>query len=98
MLLDSELIYFIIRELYLGFPKYVVNVLKEAYSTITPKQHITSLPSYLFFENSSSKASGLLFIFVHVRAGHAYFPNDEIRIPCMSIRHGMLFSICRMPE
>ena len=36
--------------------------------------------SRAFFENSSNKACGLLFIFVHISKGHAHFQNNEIRI------------------
>ena len=48
--------------------------------------------------NSSSKASRLLFIFIHVNMGHAHFQNNEIRIPWMPMRPGTLFFGCRTPE
>ena len=61
----------------------LLSVAKDAYlnncSKTTHYAHNYLLNcSILFFLNSSSKASGLLFIFVHVSTGHAHFPNDEI--------------------
>jgi len=57
-----------------------------------------SLSILLFFENSSSKASRLLFIFIQVSMGHAHFSNDEIRISCEPDRPTLLFFSWRTPE
>ena len=48
----------------------------------------------LFFENSSNKASGLLFIFIHVSMGHAHFSTDEICISCEPDRPIWVFFSC----
>ena len=39
-----------------------------------------SLSAILFFEYSSTKASGLFFIFVRVSADHAHFQNNVIHV------------------
>ena len=54
---------------------------------------VYSLSILLFFENSSNKASGLLFIFVHVCTDHAHFSNDKICISCEPDRPTLLFSV-----
>ena len=41
---------------------------------------LLTLAIVLFFENSPNKASGLLFIFIHVSIGYAHFTNNEIHI------------------
>ena len=52
----------------------------------------------LSLENSSSKASRLLFIFIRISTDHAHFPNDEIRIPWMPMSPSMVVFSSRMPE
>ena len=68
------------------------------------KQHIThrsifltvySLSIVLFFKNSFSKASMLLFTFVCVSVGHAHFSTDEIRISCEPDRPTWVFFSCK---
>ena len=53
----------------------------------TQKYFLNSFYMYctLFFENSSSKASGLLFIFVCVSMGHAHFQLTRYAFP-MSLK------------
>jgi len=85
----------------LDFPKYVVKccqgcVFKQLLQNNTLRTGVSyklfhSLSTLLFFENSSSKASGLLFIFVHVSMGHAHFSNDEIHISCEPDRPNWVF-------
>ena len=72
-----------------------LNVVKDVYlnnfsKTTHYAQNHLLLVFPLFFENSSSKASGLFFIFVCVSTDHA---NDE-----MPIRPSMVVFGCRMPE
>ena len=47
--------------------------------------HKVCLKSRLFLEKIFSKASGVLFIFVHISTGHAHFPNDKIHISCKPV-------------
>ena len=73
------------------------------FKLLLQKQHITysnilstvfSLSIVQFFENSSSKASGLLFTFVYMLSiGHAHFPTNKIYIPSMPIRPRMLLLV-----
>ena len=53
---------------------------------------------YLFFENFSSKASGLLFIFTHISTGHLHFSNNNICISCEPDRPTSVFFSWRTPE
>ena len=56
-----------------------------------------SLSGTSFFENSFSKASGLLLIFVHVSKGHAHFSNNEmLHISCEPDRPTSVFFSCEM--
>ena len=61
----------------------------------TQKYLLSCLKSFLsillFFENSTSKTSGLLFIFIHVSRSHAHFSNDEIHIFCKPERPTLVF-------
>ena len=78
----------------------LLSVAKDVYLNNGSKTtHYTSQLFYspsiiLFFWNSPNKASGLLFIFVCVRMGHAYFFNNVIRI----LGPSTVFFSCRMPE
>jgi len=87
----------------LDFPKYVKCcqgcVFKQLLSNNTIRSEASSQLFYslsilLFFENSSSKASGLLFIFVCVSTGYAHFSNDEICISCEPDRPTSVFFSC----
>ena len=62
----------------------------------TSSQLFYSLSIPLFFENSSSKASRLLFLFIRVGTGHAHFSNGEIRISCELDRPTSVFFNCEM--
>ena len=55
-----------------------------------------SLSVKSFFENSSSKASRLLIIFVSVNMGPAHFSNDKIRISCEPDRPTSVFFSCKI--
>jgi len=71
---------------------YINTGLSVSYSTVVlasktthyPQKYLHyfmySLSIILFFENSSRKASGLLFIFICVSTNHAHFWRDEICI------------------
>ena len=87
-----DLLHLIIREL-LGIPEIATlsSVAKDTYLNNRSKTtHCTQnyllncfivCLLYNYFEILPTfKASGLLFIFVHVSMGHAYFSNDEICI------------------
>ena len=100
--------YLIIHKLH-GFPEIRCLVLprnyvfKQLLQNNTLHAELCSLMFYslsivLFLYNYSSKASGLLFILVHVSTSHAHFPNNEIRIPWMPMRSSMLFFGCKMSE
>ena len=85
------ILYFIIHKL-LGFSEMRSKVLpRMCIYTTAANQHLMhrnifstfySFSIILFFENSSSKASGLPFIFVCVSTGHAHFSTNEIHISC----------------
>ena len=87
-----------------NFPKYIVKCCQGC--TFKQLPHYTQnivltiyrLSIVLFFENSSSKASGLLFIFAHVSTGHAHFQNDEICIPWMPMRPSTVFSVAEFTK
>jgi len=89
---------------YLEFLKYVTNCCKDAYLNICSEQYVTlrnifyslSVESYL--ENSSCKASSLLFSFDQVSTCHTHFSNDEICISCEPERPTsvFLFFSCKM--
>jgi len=78
------------------------------YTVMTaPKQHIIprnifstvySFSIMLFFENSFRKASGLLFIFIHVSTCHAHFCRDKIQVSWGPERPTPVFVSSRMPE
>ena len=51
-----------------------------------------------FFDNSSRKASRLLFIFVRVNTGHVHFQNDKICTSWEPDRLTLVFFSYRTPE
>jgi len=84
---------------YLDFPKYAVKgwVLWNNCSKTThyaQKYLFYSLSIILFFENSSSKTSGLLFIFVLISTGHTHFSTDKLHISCESDSPTWVFFSC----
>ena len=81
----------------------MLSVAKDAYSNncckATPYAQeclLNHLSIILFFVNSSSKASKLLFIFVHISMGHAHFSTDEIPISCELDRLIWVYLSCEM--
>ena len=94
--------YLVIRELH-GISKTCYCVTKDAHLNNCSKQHICteifyklfySLTVESLFKNSSTEASGLLFIFVCVSTGYAHFSNKEIRISCEPDRPTSVFFSC----
>jgi len=85
---------------YLDFRNMLLSVAKDAYlNNCSKTTHYAQ--SYLLnciIVDPSSKASGLLFVFIRVSTGHAHFPTDEIRSPWIPMRPSRLFFGCRMPE
>ena len=59
---------------------------------------VYSFSIMLFFENSFSKASGVLFIFIHVSMCHAHFCRDKIQVSWGPERPTPVFVSSRMPE
>ena len=92
----TAIIYFVIYELPV-IPQICCYVLPFEQKTLNCAfSTVYSMFRALFFENSCSKASRLLLIFICVSMGHAYFQNNEIRISWEPTRPAMVFFICEM--